>query len=130
MKNWKKISDVLKKKYKYVSFHGGKYRKISENLIFEIISSRSEEIVEFINKNINSSGLNLENLQKAYFYGNTYGVEGIEKFLSNNFEAFVENIDSSMDIAFKGGLKIILEGHNTEAIPGNNQEKVKKFWFF
>ena len=74
--------------------------------------------------------MNLENLQKAYFYGNTYGVEGIEKFLSNNFEIFVENIDSSTDIAFKGGLKIILEGHNTEAIPGNNQKKVKKFWFF
>ena len=111
-------------------FTESKYRKISENLIFEIISSRSEEIVEFINKNINSSGLNLENLQKAYFYGNTYGVEGIEKFLSNNFEVFVENIDSSIDIAFKGGLKIILEGHNTEAIPENNQEKVKKFWFF
>ena len=111
-------------------FTESKYRKISENLIFEIISSRSEEIVEFINKNINSSGLNLENLQKAYFYGNTYGVEGIEKFLSNNFEAFVENIDTSIDIAFKGGLKIILEGHNTEAIPENNQEKVKKFWFF
>ena len=121
------------KKKTYINqsfFTESKYRKISENLIFEIISSRSEEIVEFINKNINSSGLNLENLQKAYFYGNTYGVEGIEKFLSNNFEAFFENIDSSMDIAFKGGLKIILEGHNTEAIPGNNQEKVKKFWFF
>jgi len=121
------------KKKTYINqsfFTESKYRKISENLIFEIISSRSEEIVEFINKNINSSGLNLENLQKAYFYGNTYGVEGIEKFLSNNFEAFVENIDSSIDIAFKGGLKIILEGHNTEAIPGNNQEKVKKFWFF
>ena len=121
------------KKNKYINqsfFTESKYRKISENLIFEIISSRSEEIVEFINKNINSSGLNLENLQKAYFYGNTYGVEGIEKFLSNNFEAFVENIDTSIDIAFKGGLKIILEGHNTEAIPENNQEKVKKFWFF
>ena len=121
------------KKKKYINqsfFTESKYRKISENLIFEIISSRSEEIVEFINKNINSSGLNLENLQKAYFYGNTYGVEGIEKFLSNNFEAFVENIDTSIDIAFKGGLKIILEGHNTEAIPENNQEKVKKFWFF
>ena len=121
------------KKKTYINqsfFTESKYRKISENLIFEIISSRSEEIVEFINKNINSSGLNLENLQKAYFYGNTYGVEGIEKFLSNNFEVFVENIDSSIDIAFKGGLKIILEGHNTEAIPGNNQEKVKKFWFF
>lgn len=121
------------KKKTYINqsfFTESKYRKISENLIFEIISSRSEEIVEFINKNINSSGLNLENLQKAYFYGNTYGVEGIEKFLSNNFEAFVENIDTSIDIAFKGGLKIILEGHNTEAIPENNQEKVKKFWFF
>ena len=57
-------------------------------------------------------------------------MEGIEKFLSNNLEAFVENIDTSIDIAFKGGLKIILEGHNTEAIPENNQEKVKKFWFF
>ena len=74
--------------------------------------------------------MNLENLQKAYFYGNTYGVEGVDKFLSNNFETFFENIDSSIDIAFKGGLKIILEGHNTEAIPENNQEKVKKFWFF
>ena len=121
------------KKKTYINqsfFTESKYRKISENLIFEIISSRSEEIVEFINRSINSSGLNLENLQKAYFYGNTYGVEGIEKFLSNNFEAFVENIDTSIDIAFKGGLKIILEGHNTEAIPENNQEKVKKFWFF
>ena len=63
-------------------------------------------------------------------YGNTYGMWGVEKFLSDNLQTFVENVDSSMNITFKGGLKIILEGHNTEAIPGNNQEKVKKFWFF
>ena len=121
------------KKNHYINksfFTESKYRKISENLIFEIISSRSEEIIEFINKNINQSGLNLENLQKVYFYGNAYEVRGVEKFLSDNLQTFVENVDSSMNITFKGGLKIILEGHNTEAIPGNNQEKVKKFWFF
>ena len=121
------------KKKTYINqsfFTESKYRKISENLIFEIISSRSEEIVEFINKSINSSGLNLENLQKAYFYGNTYGVEGIEKFLSDNLQTFVENADSFTDMTFRGGLKIVMDGHNTEAIPGNNQEKVKKFWFF
>ena len=121
------------KKNHYINksfFTESKYRKISENLIFEIISSRSEEIIEFINKNINHSGLNLENLQKVYFYGNAYEVRGVEKFLSDNLQTFVENVDSSMNITFKGGLKIILEGHNTEAIPGNNQEKVKKFWFF
>ena len=121
------------KKNHYINksfFTESKYRKISENLIFEIISSRSEEIIEFINKNINHSGLNLENLQKVYFYGNAYEVRGVEKFLSDNLQTFVENVDSSTNITFKGGLKIILEGHNTEAIPGNNQEKVKKFWFF
>ena len=121
------------KKNHYINksfFTESKYRKISENLIFEIISSRSEEIIEFINKNINHSGLNLENLQKVYFYGNAYEVRGVEKFLSDNLQTFVENVDSSTNITFKGGLKIILEGHNTEAIPRNNQEKVKKFWFF
>ena len=121
------------KKNKYLNqsfFTESKYRKISENLIFEIISSRSEEIVELINKNINYSGLSLDNLQKAYFYGNTYGAERIEKFLSDNLQTFVENVNSFTDMTFRGGLKIILEGHNTEAIPGNNQEKVKKFWFF
>ena len=121
------------KKNHYINksfFTESKYRKISENLIFEIISSRSEEIIEFINKNINHSGLNLENLQKVYFYGNAYEVRGVEKFLSDNLQTFVENVDSSTNITFKGGLKIILEGHNAEAIPGNNQEKVKKFWFF
>ena len=121
------------KKNQYINksfFTESKYRKISENLIFEIISSRSEEIIEFINKNINHSGLNLENLQKVYFYGNAYEVRGVEKFLSDNLQTFVENVDSSTNITFKGGLKIILEGHNAEAIPGNNQEKVKKFWFF
>ena len=57
-------------------------------------------------------------------------MRGVEKFLSDNLQTFVENVDSSTNITFKGGLKIILEGHNTEAIPGNNQEKSKKFWFF
>jgi len=127
------LKKLKSKKNKYINqsfFTESKYRKISENLIFEIISSRSEEIIEFINKNINYSGLNLENLQKVYFYGNAYEVRGVEKFLSDNLQTFVENVDSSTNITFKGGLKIILEGHNTEAIPGNNQEKVKKFWFF
>ena len=130
---WIDLKKEKNKKNKYINqdfFTESKYRKISENLIFEIISSRSEEIIEFINKNINYSGLNLENLQKVYFYGNTYGVEGIEKFLSENLQTFVENTDSFTDVTFKGGLKIVLEGHNTEAIPENNQEKVKKFWFF
>ena len=127
------LKKLKSKKNKYINqsfFTESKYRKISENLIFEIISSRSEEIIEFINKNINYSGLNLENLQKVYFYGNAYEVRGVEKFLSDNLQTFVENVDSSTNITFKGGLKIILEGHNAEAIPGNNQEKVKKFWFF
>ena len=127
------LKKLKSKKNKYINqsfFTESKYRKISENLIFEIISSRSEEIIEFINKNINYSGLNLENLQKVYFYGNTYGMGGVEKFLSDNLQTFVENIDSSTNMTFEGGLKIILEGHNTEAIPGNNQEKSKKFWFF
>ncbi len=127
------LKNAKNKKNVYLNksfFSESKYRKISENLIFEIISSRSEEIIEFINKNINYSGLNLENLQKVYFYGDIYGVEGVEKFLSENLQTFVENTDSFMDKTFKGGLKIILEGHNTEAIPENNQNKVKKFWFF
>ena len=127
------LKNAKNKKNVYLNksfFSESKYRKISENLIFEIISSRSEEIIEFINKNINYSGLNLENLQKVYFYGNTYGVAGGEKFLSDNLQTFVENVDSSTNTIFKGGLKIILDGHNTEAIPGNNEEKVKKFWFF
>ena len=77
-----------------------KYRKISENLIFDIISARAEEIIEFLRKNIVSSGVNLGDLKKIYFYGSTYNIDDIHELLTNSFDLLTENIVSYMDATF------------------------------
>ena len=100
------------------------------SIIFDIISARAEEIIEFLRKNIVSSGINLGDIKKIYFYGNTYNIDDIHELLTSSFDLLAENIVSYMDATFAGSLKILLEGHNTEAIPKYDRQRVKKFWFF
>ena len=128
--------DFLKNTY----FIDSNFRKISKNLILNVIKARLDEILEILKKqlivpgfNLNSGinflltgeGSNLLNLEKyceKFFRLNT------KKISQNNMENdndFEKNFASSL-----GALKIIKDGWETEAIPEIREKNIEKIGFF
>ena len=125
----------LKKSY----FINSSYRKISKNLIFNVIRSRLDEIFKILKKQLiiselssNSGtklllaggGSNLNNLEKSFisFFG--LNVKTVSNFFAKDKE-FEEKFFSCL-----GALKIIKEGWETEAIPEENSRNIEKASFF
>ena len=121
-------------------FTNSNFRKISKNLILNIVKARLDEIFETIKKqiivpefNLNSgiglllvgSGSQLLNIEK---YCEKFFGQRIKKIAENNNEDekdLEKNFTSCL-----GGLKIIKDGWETEAIPEKVDKNSKKISFF
>jgi len=118
-------SNFLKEKY----FKSTNFRKISKNLITNIIKTRLDEILylfkeQLIKKNLNflviSENFDLLNLEKyceIFFKSNV-------KYLGNS-DLTNNNFPSSL-----GAIKVIKDGWETEAIPEIVEKNIEKIGFF
>ena len=128
-------NDYLKNSY----FINSSFRKISKNLILNVIKARLDEIFESVKKqiiipefNLNSGisfllvggGSNLPNIEK---YCEKFFETGIKKISRNNSEQG-ENLENNFASCL-GALKIIKDGWETEAIPEKVDKNAKKISF-
>jgi len=128
-------NDYLKNTY----FINSNFRKISKDLILNIIKARLDEIIDTLNKqliapgfNLTSGisfvlkgGLNLFNIEKYFI--NFFG-PNLKRIEKNNIEKdkdFEENFDSCL-----GAIEIIKDGWETEAIPETSGKAIEKIGFF
>jgi len=122
-------NDFLKKNF----FIDTKFRKISKNLIFKIIRARIDEIFEMIKKQLTLAGLNFNSRMNLFVTGKGSNLTNIKKYCENFFELNTilkrnEDLEKFFS-ACLGGIKIIQEGWETEAIPEIKDKRIKKVGF-
>ena len=122
---------------KEIYFNNSNYRKISENLISDIVKARLDEILEILKKQIILTELNLNSVMSVLVVGGGSNLLNLEKYFSNflglNVKKLEEkdkknnpkNFDSCL-----GALKIIKDGWETEAIPEIINKNIDKIGFF
>ena len=120
-------------------FVNSSFRKISKDLILNVIKSRLDEIIDTLNKqliapgfNLTSGisfvlkgGLNLHNIEKYFinFFGPN--LKRIEKNNNEQDKDFEKNFDACL-----GAIEIIKDGWETEAIPETSGKAIEKIGFF
>ena len=119
-KNNEKLFDennLLKKSF----FIDSKFRKISKDLIFKIIRARIDEILEMIKKQLKITGFNFNSGINFFLTGegsNFINIqEHCQKFLELNTVIGRKDDLEKKFSACKGGIRILKEGWETEAIP-------------
>jgi len=122
-------NNFLKKKF----FINSKFRKISKNLIFKIIKARTDEIFEMIKKQLTLVGFNFKSGTNFFLIGEGTNFENIEKHCQNYFglNTIVRkkgNLEENFS-ACSGGIKIVTEGWETEAIPERKVKGIEKIGF-
>jgi cell division protein FtsA len=121
-------------------FTNSNFRKISKNLILNVIRARLDEIFDLIKKQLIISGFNLNSGANILLAGGGSNLFNIEKYFINFFKPNVKTVDKKFaekEINLKknfasclGALKIIKNGWETEAIAeidGKNNEKIGFF---
>ena len=129
-------NDYLKNIY----FINSNFRKISKNLILNIIKARLDEIFEKLKKELIIPGFNLTSGIHFLLTGGGSDVSNIEKcfinFFGSNIKILNKNIlekDKVLEKNFAsclGALKIIKDGWETEAIPEISGKNIEKISFF
>ena len=120
-------------------FVNSSFRKISKDLILNVIKARLDEIIDTLNKqliapgfNLTSGisfvlkgGLNLYNIEKYFinFFGPN--LKRIEKNNNEKDKDFKKDFDSCL-----GAIEIIKDGWETEAIPETSGKAIEKIGFF
>jgi len=128
--------DYLKK----IFFNESKFRKISKNLILNIIQARLDEIFYIQKKQLTIPGFNFNSGINFLLTGEGNRLKNLEIYVSNllginnynNFENIVESSgysDQSFDSSL-GALKLIKDGWETEAIPKFKDKNIEKISFF
>ena len=112
---------------KNIYFTNSNFRKISKNLILDVIKARLDEIFLALKKQLIVSGFNLTSGTNILIAGGGSNLFNIEKYLINFFKTNVKKKDGKgvdKDINLEknyasclGALKIIKDGWETEAIP-------------
>ena len=120
-------------------FVNSSFRKISKDLILNVIKARLDEIIDTLNKQLIApgfnftsgisfvlkGGLNLYNIEKYFI--NFFG-PNLKRIEKNNIEKdkdFKKNFDSCL-----GAIEIIKDGWETEAIPETSGKAIEKIGFF
>ena len=120
-------------------FVNSSFRKISKDLILNVVKARLNEIIDTLNKqliapgfNLTSGisfvlkgGLNLYNIEKYFinFFGPN--LKRIEKNNNEKDKYLEKNFDSCL-----GAIEIIKDGWETEAIPETSGKAIEKIGFF
>jgi len=138
-----KIREINKKKILPEHFFiSSKFRKITLDLIYDVIQSRLEEIFEILYKEIKYLGLKKNSGQNIFIVGGGSNLSYIREFSSILLEVEVKKLlvekNDTINIVenFKyfssclGALKIINSGWETEAIPEKNMHPHSKLAFF
>jgi len=131
-KNNKNLFDennFLKKDF----FIDSKFRKISKDLIFNIAKARVDEIFEMLKKQLVLAGFNFNSGVNLILTGKGSNHTNIDQYCKNFFELNTivrrnENLEKNFS-ACMGGVKIISEGWETEAIPEIKPKSIEKVGF-
>jgi len=127
---------------KEIFFKNSNFKKISKNLIYNVVKFRLEEIFGLIRKQINLPEIKSNFGVNFFITGGGSNLLNIENFCSNFFNADVKklqkgenkskNLSNSEEnfIACLGALKIIKDGWETEAIPESPNKYTEKMGFF
>ena len=121
--------NLLKKSF----FIDSKFRKISEDLIYKIIRARTDEILEVIKKQLKLIRFNFNTGMNFFLIGEGSNLINIQEYCQNFFElnTIIDKKDDMEKnfLACQGGIKIIKEGWETEAIPEAKIKSLKKVGF-
>ena len=126
-------NNYLKKIY----FMNSNFRKISKDLILNVVKARLDEIFNYLKKQLIVPGFDLNSGINFLLLGAGSNFTNLEKYCSNFFETSVKSLDKNninndeiLEKNFSsslGALRIIKDGWETEAIPeigGKNIEKI------
>jgi len=122
-------NNLLKKSF----FIDSKFRKISEDLIYKIIRARTDEILEAIKKQLKLIRFNFNSGMNFFLIGEGSNLINIQEYCQNFFE--LNTIIGKKDdfeknfLSCRGGIKIIKEGWETEAIPEIRIKGIEKVGF-
>ena len=129
-------NDYLKNIY----FINSNFRKISKNLILNVIKARLDEIFDTLKKQLIIPGLNLTSGISFFLTGSGSNLLNIEKYFIDFFGPNVKKsdknvVDKNKDleknfVSCLGALKILKDGWETEAIPVIGGKNIAKIGFF
>tara|TARA_Y100000590_G_scaffold342211_1_gene390684 strand:- start:4106 stop:5329 length:1224 start_codon:yes stop_codon:yes gene_type:complete len=120
-------------------FVSSNFRKISKNLIFDVIKARLDEIFIKLKRQLVLPNFSLSSGMKILLLSEETELNNIEKYCQNFFGQNIikksENNNKHKDseknfISSLGALKIIKDGWETEAIPKNRDRNFEKMGFF
>ncbi len=124
---------------KEIYFTKSNYRKISKDLIFDILKARMDEICQIIKKQMIFTGFNKKIGVNINLVGGGSNLVNIDRYFSNFFETNVKKIQKDKTnsknleenfIPCLGAIKLIEDGWETEAIPENVGKDTQKRGFF
>ena len=122
-------NNLLKKSF----FINSKFRKISKDLIYKVIRARTDEILEMIKKQLKITGFNFNSGINFFLTGegsNFINIqEHCQKFLELNTVIGRKDDLEKKFSACKGGIRILKEGWETEAIPEIKIKSIEKVGF-
>ena len=128
-------NNYLKKKY----FTNSNFRRISKDLILNVVKARLDEIFETMKKQITIAGFNLTS-NVSLLLGDEIDLKNLErycvKFIGPNIKKIQGNNNDGKENLEKifssclGALKIIKDGWETEAIPEKEGRNIGKMSFF
>ena len=115
-------------------FIDSKFRKISKSLIFDIIKARVEEILEMIKKQLTLTGFNFKSGANLFLTGEGANLKNLEKYFQdflglNTILRRKDNLEKDFSASL-GGIRIITEGWETEAIPETKAGNIENVGFF
>ncbi len=120
---------------KDIFFKNSSYRKISKSLVLDVVKARLDETFEIIKKQIIESGLNPALGANLFVVGGGGNLFNIDQYCSKIFSSEVKNLSKNNEfessfMSCLGGIKIITDGWETEAIPEIKNKNAEKLGFF
>ncbi len=128
-------NNYLKNNY----FINSNYRKISKDLILNVVRSRIDEIFDKLKKQLIIPGFNLGFGISFLLAGEGSNFINLDKYCKFFFKSDVKLINNNIIedeylsknfVASLGALKIIKDGWETEALPKNSVKNTEKIGFF